>query len=438
VNYLAELFRSAGRLLPVRSRCIWFTFGAAIACFCLFIPFLTQSQAFSVAEYRKCLIFQFLIALLWGGFVGLRVTDRFGPFIIRLIIRDRFLKTTGIVLTLFIPLAILLTPPPTAANILLLLLFSSSVFFISLLARLTVISQAPALISALGKSLDESTDRLYPHPLSSTVHPIPFPSPKPNPSHRERRVCALKSGYIHSISKKELVILAQSQDTVFTLHCRQGDYLVQGEPLATVSSDDALTPLLAAKIRDHISMSDDPECSGDILFQFRMLSSLVVRLFDSGIGDLPTAHMGIHRLSSSLAGLAKRTFPAPFYYDHENRLRLIAPQLQFNEIIDAVYNSLRSVQTETPYLYSLLLESLGAIAESAHRFRDRETLLRHAILVERISLNHSIDDYERSEIIHQFQEVMRILFPNRSVTLETAAPSLRNSFEVDLNSAQNY
>ena len=73
--------------------------------------------------------------------------------------------------------------------------------------------------------------------------------------------------------------------------------------------------------------------------------------------------------------------PSHYRYDHENRLRVIAPANTFPEFTDAAFNQLRQHSRSSVAVTIRLLETIAVVAGSAHRAEDRTRLLQHAEMI---------------------------------------------------------
>lgn len=114
---------------------------------------------------------------------------------------------------------------------------------------------------------------------------------------------------------------------------------------------------------------------------FDQLVEMAVRALSPGINDPFTAIACVDHLGAALCRLAARDMPNPYFYDDEQKLRLLGPERSFEEILDAAFNQIRQYSISSASVTIRLLDTIGVILKFVDRPEDREALFRHADMV---------------------------------------------------------
>ncbi|GAB4334503.1 MAG: hypothetical protein Kow0099_06560 [Candidatus Abyssubacteria bacterium] len=128
------------------------------------------------------------------------------------------------------------------------------------------------------------------------------------------------------------------------------------------------------------------------------LVEIAIRALSPGINDRFTALTCIDWLSDALSDLAERKTPTPFYYDSEDKLRIIAKSLTFACLLDTAFSKLRHYAAATPMVTTRMLEAIAIIGTHAQHERDRNALIRHADLIAQAARLAISDEADRNAI----------------------------------------
>jgi len=196
-----------------------------------------------------------------------------------------------------------------------------------------------------------------------------------------RPVGADGDGYLQSIDGEALLALAIEEDLVVRLERKPGHYVVASGVLATIWPGSRVTDRVTHRVRSLFVLGHQRTPDQDIEFGVNQLVEIAVRALSPGLNDPFTAITCVDQLGSVLCRLATRDMPSHYRYDHENRLRVIAPANTFPEFTDAAFNQLRQHSRSSVAVTIRLLETIAVVAGSAHRAEDRTRLLQHAEMI---------------------------------------------------------
>ena len=164
---------------------------------------------------------------------------------------------------------------------------------------------------------------------------------------------------------------------------RPGRFVVKGSELVQVFPEERVNKKLAVQINGAFVLGSQRTEQQDLEFPIDQLVEIAVRALSPGINDPFTAIRCIDQLSAALCHLAQREIPSPYRYDDQKQLRIIAEPISFEDATDAAFNQIRQYGKSSVAVTMRLLEAIAAIAAFTHRTQDRNTLQRHADMIER-------------------------------------------------------
>ena len=145
-----------------------------------------------------------------------------------------------------------------------------------------------------------------------------------------------------------MLALAIEEDLVVRLERKPGHYVVASGVLATIWPGSLVTDRVTHRVRSLFVLGHQRTPDQDIEFGVNQLVEIAVRALSPGLNDPFTAITCVDQLGSVLCRLATRDMPSHYRYDHENRLRVIAPANTFPEFTDAAFNQLRQHSRSLP------------------------------------------------------------------------------------------
>jgi uncharacterized membrane protein len=140
------------------------------------------------------------------------------------------------------------------------------------------------------------------------------------------------------------------------------------------------------------------------------------------LNDPYTAVNCLDQLSVGLCALADRDFPAPYRYDNNNRLRVVANPVTFGRLLDVAFDEIRQNGNQFVMVLNKLLDIMNLLATRVHTTDALQALRQHAHLVERSSHSGIADDHDRRKVEHHYAATLRTI-SEREMTLANASPA---------------
>ena len=273
--------------------------------------------------------------------------------------------------------------------------------------------QVEQVIAGIERDLDQAIERLFPekkgrHPFERELReeddlPESF-------EQESQSVDATQGGYIQAIDIDSLMNLASTNNLLFRLEYRPGDFVAQGSCLVRVWSQEPFDNLeLAGQIQEAFIVGLRRLKTQDIEFAINQLVEIAVRALSPGINDPFTAMACIDRLGAALAHLAERDIPSAYRYDEAGHLRLVVDSVTFAGVVDAAFNQIRQYGRSSVAVTIRLLEAIAVIGEHVTNDQERSVLMRHAAMIKRGSDETVPEEQDRQDIDQQYQLAVKIL-----------------------------
>jgi uncharacterized membrane protein len=183
-------------------------------------------------------------------------------------------------------------------------------------------------------------------------------------------VNAKASGYLEAIDDEKLLKVARRFDLVVQLNVRPGDYIIKRQPVMWASplrrvDDDAMEGL-----RDSLLIGSQRTPVQDVLFALQRQADIAVRALSPGINDPLTAIDSLEHLAEALYRLADRRIPSAYRFDRDGRLRIVAPQITFNEMLECSLGLVRQYGVASAPITIKILDILGELARHIRRGKE--------------------------------------------------------------------
>lgn len=290
----------------------------------------------------------------------------------------------------------------------------SMAMLIVFIHHVAVMIQAPQVVAAVAKDLDDAIVRLFPQQLGEGADESPPAEAAREPSAPASRLHARLEGYVQAIDEEGVMRLAQDEDLVLRLRARPRDFVVAGDVLAEAwpgSSSDAPLPAvgpLEERLNELIIVGARRTPRQDVGCAIDELTEVAVRALSPGINDPYTAMNCVDRLGASLGRLAQRRLPSPLRCDADGRLRVIATPVTFAEALRAAFDPIRHHACRSVPVTLRMLEALVSIASRIRRPADCEAVRLQAELSRRIG-GRFADARDRAAVESRCGEVLAVL-----------------------------
>lgn len=293
----------------------------------------------------------------------------------------------------------------------------SMAMLIAFIHHIAMLIQAPNVVAAVARDLDDAIVRLFPEKIGQP----PDHTHQPDGDAAERGldgdgrlVRCTKEGYIQAIDGDGLLNFARENDLVLRLLARPGHYVAVDAPLARVWNE---TPAArndndddewATRINDAVIVGtrrtprQDVECAIDELVE------VAIRALSPGVNDPFTAVNCVDRLGASIGRLAERKLPSPYRFDDDDNLRVIAQTVAFGDVLNAAFNQIRQYGRGSVAVTIRLMEALTVIASRATRPVDRDAVRSHVEMINRVGETFE-EAHDRKDLADRYDRLIDAL-----------------------------
>ncbi|MEX6507467.1 DUF2254 domain-containing protein [Jiella sp. M17.18] len=188
-----------------------------------------------------------------------------------------------------------------------------------------------------------------------------------------------ESGIVRRIDGNDLVRFARRRGLVLRLVKKLGQHVAAGTAIGWAWSEDPDSRAPPAEdVRDELSvavqLSGDRTLKDDVEFGFVQLVDIALRALSPAINDPTTACNAIRSLEILLVKLTGFRLGDRFFFDEDERLRVIVPQPTFADLLDRVITPIRQAAPDDTSVALCLCELLTDLARAARNEGQCETL----------------------------------------------------------------
>ena len=169
------------------------------------------------------------------------------------------------------------------------------------------------------------------------------------------------SGYVQHIRHIPIVHAAAALDALVVIPFRPGQFILEGEPLATVSPA-AAAPALAAELRRHIELGRHRVLEQDVEFGLAQIVEIGIRALSPAINDTFTGIACVDLLGESLTILVHAPQRNGRCYDSNSTLRLQIRPVLIPRLVEQAFNQIRQAAAGNPAVLIRLLSTLSRLA----------------------------------------------------------------------------
>ena len=178
---------------------------------------------------------------------------------------------------------------------------------------------------------------------------------------------SLRSGYLQGIDAGELIDAAKTCDAVLELHVRPGEFLLEGQEVASVRFATSVEPSrredCASDILGALAMGASRTPTQDIDYIISQLFEIAVRAMSPGVNDPLTAIQCIDQIFKGLVKLSDRSIPSRFRKDSDGMLRVITTETDWGQIVDSALRRLIPYLRGDVYVMSHLRAKIEIVRE---------------------------------------------------------------------------
>jgi uncharacterized membrane protein len=274
--------------------------------------------------------------------------------------------------------------------------------------------QLPQVVAGIAADLSEAVDtQILLHSLPSVADEGPGHGPSLDEllhrlSSEGRQVPAPRSGYLQFISRRRLIRVAASSNSVVRFLHRPGHFLVEGRPLAEVWPPTA-APEIARAVRRVHAIGPQRTLTQDILFAIDQLVEIAIRAISPAVNDPFSALTCIDWLGANLARLSSTSLPSGVYRDTLGQIRLIEPEIGYARIVNRAFDKIRQSGRGMPAVLIRQLETLAIIGEVAPGEEERRVLRRQADMILQASEESIPEEGDRADVRLRYKAFLEVV-----------------------------
>ncbi len=278
----------------------------------------------------------------------------------------------------FIPsISILVAIVVTIANIILLIVF---------IHQIATSIQADKVISDISGFISRQVETLFPEKMGEekeseeSLDIAKAVSTYP----RSDSIKSPKSGYLQYIDSESLIEIIIKNDALLQLHQRPGGFLVKGEAIGLLYSNENWEKDEFEKLFSQFVIGKTKSSQQDLEYSIHQMVEIAARALSPGVNDPYTAIACIDNLTATMSYLAQVKFPSKCRFDEEGNLRIIADTLDFEGVLDGAFNQIRQFSGGSTAVIIRLMEALITIYGFTKKESYKKAIIKQAEMVLKI------------------------------------------------------
>jgi uncharacterized membrane protein len=189
------------------------------------------------------------------------------------------------------------------------------------------------------------------------------------------------SGYMQHVDHAMLVAAANKANALVVLRFRPGQFMLRGEPLASVIPASA-GPALEQRIDRDIAIGSHRTLTQDSEFGIAQIVEIGIRALSPAVNDTFTGVACVDWLADALLALSEQPPLEGNWYDSAGELRVWMPAVRIERLVKLAFDQIRQASSGTPAVLIRQLETIRrlrprmseaagrALAEQADAVRD--------------------------------------------------------------------
>lgn len=244
----------------------------------------------------------------------------------------------------------------TLAVVLVLVAIGFLIFYINHSARSI---QVAAILDRVARRTIGDVHRLFPEQVGHADEAEP-PDPR-RADQPSATVAADAAGYLQAVDGRSLFRLGKGSRLVIAMEPHVGDFVLPGQPLASVSPPGEVDEEVCRAVRKAFLLGPERTPEQDVEFGIVEISDVAIKALSPGINDPTTAFRCIDRLSEILLELGTRAPPRPWRTE-EGKVHYLARHPTFERAVGLAFDQIRHFGASNPGIARKLLEVLARLA----------------------------------------------------------------------------
>jgi uncharacterized membrane protein len=223
-------------------------------------------------------------------------------------------------------------------------------------------------------------------------------------------VLSHKSGYLQAIDHQALVNAAAQAGALISVHFRPGQFVLQGETLASVSPSSAAASL-GHQVSRNIRLGRHRVLSQDLEFGVAQIVEIAIRALSPAVNDTFTGVASVDLLGEALTILAEAPRNSGGWCDADGRLCLQVRPLLVSRLVKQAFDQIRQAAADNPAVLIRLLATIGRLAPKMKAEEDRIALVEQAAAVWETANTKPVVTMDRDDIQAAWQKAQSALAP---------------------------
>lgn len=187
-----------------------------------------------------------------------------------------------------------------------------------------------------------------------------------------------RSGYVQNIHYEAIVNFAAKHDCRIHIRFKSGHFLVRGEDGVRLYTKSPLPDDAQNIIKDCFIVGEGRTATQDIEYSIRHLVEIAIRALSPGINDAFTAMHVLDQLSVAVAFVFEKETPSEHFYDEDGVKRLIARQVNIEDLIFSAFEQIRYNGSEMPSIIRHMVKTLRTLSGLTDSSDAKRALLAQA------------------------------------------------------------
>ncbi len=207
-----------------------------------------------------------------------------------------------------------------------------------------------------------------------------------------------RTGYVQYIDPEILLTLARDEDLVIRLLHKPGHFVRRDTAVALIWPAAQVDEELEQQIRRAFAIGNGRTPTQDVLYAVNQLVEMAVRAMSPAINDPFTAMTCLDHIAEGLGLFIRQGEKCPYYYDHDNHLRLILQPVTFAEMLSTAFDMLRHNSNDNVKVLLHMLDVIDGIGRQADSPKARQELVYHVNLIQLESQAGALIGEDRDQI----------------------------------------
>jgi uncharacterized membrane protein len=175
-----------------------------------------------------------------------------------------------------------------------------------------------------------------------------------------------RSGYMQHLDHGAVVAAAREAGALVVFRFRPGQFVLRGEPLASVVPA-SQAPHLEAAIDRYVAIGRHRTLSQDSEFGISQIVEIAIRALSPAVNDTFTGVACVDWLADGLLVIAEQPLIEGNWYDTAGELRVWVPSVRIERLVKLAFDQIRQASATTP---AVLIRQLDVIRRLGPRMRD--------------------------------------------------------------------